>query len=67
MQFNMSYLFALNELVGLIYVQNWGLLIKRVPGPLIVLLKINTLNWQNDDVYLFYFETLQPEIWHTFI
>ena len=32
MQFKMSYLSGLNELVGLTYVQNLGLLMKRTPG-----------------------------------
>ena len=32
MQFRPSYLLGLNELVGLAYVQNLGLLMKRAPG-----------------------------------
>ena len=32
MQFKMSYLSGLNELVGLTYVQNLGLFMKRTPG-----------------------------------
>ena len=32
MQFKPSYLFGLNELAGLAYVQNLGLLMKRAPG-----------------------------------
>ena len=31
MQFRLSYLLGLNELVGLAYVQNLGLLMKRAP------------------------------------
>ena len=32
MQFRPSYLLGLNELVGLAYVQNLGLVMKRAPG-----------------------------------
>ena len=36
MQFRPSYLLGLNELVGLAYVQNLGLLMKRAPGDILV-------------------------------
>ena len=42
MKFKPSYLLGLNELVGLAYVQNLSLLMKRAPGDLIMTVSIYT-------------------------